>query len=111
MTSGNERAMTPTRDQIQNHVQQLLKELARDWDYSTEIDGETLLFRQLGFESLDIVVLGTAIQEHYGRTLPFSQLFTELGERGTDLSVTELVDFIAMHLSGGNPAPAGAAHS
>lgn len=90
---------TTTREDIFNHVQKLLKDLAHDWDYANEIDGGTLIFRQLGFESLDIVVLGAAIQEHYGRTLPFSQLYAELGESGTDLSVDGLVDFVAAHLN------------
>ena len=103
------RSMNPTREQILTDVQELLKELARDWDYARDIDGATLLFRQLGFESLDIVVLGTAIQERYGRTLPFSQLFTELGQRGTDLSVTELVDFVAVHLHADAAQPSGTA--
>jgi acyl carrier protein len=91
--------MTHTREEVLEYVRTLLKELARDWDYVEEISGQTLLFRQLGFESLDAVVLGSAIQERYARPLPFAQLFAEIGRDGTrDLSVAELVDFVARHV-------------
>jgi acyl carrier protein len=85
----------------------LLNELARDWEYSGEITSETLLFADLGFESIDTVVLASFVQEHYGRQFPFPQLLAELGHREVkDLRVGELVDFIREHL---DAVPAGAA--
>jgi hypothetical protein len=49
----------------------------------------------MGLASLDVVVLGTAIQEHYGRVFPFMKLFAQLGERQIpDIPVGEWVDFI-----------------
>jgi acyl carrier protein len=87
--------MKTTHDDVLEYVSQLLRDLGRDWDYQDAITGETLLFRELGFESLDIVVLGTAVQEHYGCQMPFAELFTDIGNRGTrDLSVAELVAFV-----------------
>ena len=87
--------MKTTHDDVLEYISRMLRDLGRDWDYQDEISGETLLFRELGFESLDIVVLGTAVQEHYGCQMPFAELFTDIGNRGTrDLSVDELVAFV-----------------
>jgi acyl carrier protein len=87
--------MRTTHDDVLEHISRLLLELGRDWDYQGAITGETLLFRELGFASLDIVVLGTAVQEHYGCQMPFAELFTDIGNRGTrDLTVAELGAFV-----------------
>ena len=77
----------------------MLQELARDWDYAGEIGPETRLFADLGFESLDAVVLGTAIQERYQQAMPLAELLTEIGLRPKpDLTVRELVEFIDAQL-------------
>lgn len=90
--------MSSTKSDVNNYVVGVLGEVARDWDYSKPIGPETLLFSDLGFESLDIVVLGTAIQEHYQKAMPFAELFADIGQRERrDLSVAELVEFVAMH--------------
>jgi acyl carrier protein len=97
--------MSEARDAVGQSVRGLLKELAGDWDYRDDISDGTLLFRQLGFQSLDIVVLGAAIQERYGRQLPFAQLFADIGRDGRDLSVAELVDFVARHVNSTDAGP------
>ena len=57
-----------------------------------------------------VVVLGTAIQEHYGRKLPFVELFNKVGQRSLpDIPVSEWVDFIHQHLR--QPAAGSAATS
>jgi acyl carrier protein len=90
--------MTATKAEIEQYILVKLREISRDSDYSDEIGPDSLLFTQLGFESLDAVVLGVAIQEHFGRQMPFSELFAELGEKQRDLSVGELIDFTATHV-------------
>lgn len=91
--------MTPTRDAILEHLQQMLRELASDWDLGEAITPDTLLFSQLGFQSLDIVVLGTALQERYEREMPFAELFANIGQRQVrDLSVGELAEFVKEHV-------------
>ncbi|MCC6587059.1 MAG: acyl carrier protein [Bryobacterales bacterium] len=98
---------TATPDVILTDVLGLLNQLARDWEYSGEITPDTLLFADLGFESIDAVILASFVQEHYGRPFPFPQLLAEIGERDIrDLRISELVDFIHSHL---NTASAGAA--
>lgn len=84
-------------------VLSLLTQLARDWEYSGEISTETLLFADLGFESIDAVVLASHVQDHYQRQLPFPELLAELGRREVkDISIGELVEFIHFHLDNGS---------
>ena len=66
---------------------------------STPIDEGTRFFADLGLASIDAVVLSEAIQQHYGRALPFHELMAEIGRRtDRDLSIGELVAFLGEHL-------------
>jgi acyl carrier protein len=91
--------MRSSRDAIYVHVRDLLVKLAEDWDSARPVGPDTRLFSELGFESLDAVVLGTSIQEHYQRSMPFAELLAELGQQQRDLSVRELVDFVHTQLT------------
>lgn len=98
---------TVSRDVILTDVLSLLNQLARDWEYSGEITPDTWLFADLGFESIDAVILASFVQEHYGRPFPFPQLLADIGQRDIkDLRISELVGFIHQHLNGA--AAAGA---
>jgi acyl carrier protein len=87
--------------EIQGYITSMLDELSRDWDHAGPITAETGLFAQLGLESLDAVILATAVQEHFGCQMPFARLFAEIGEQQRDLTVGELAEFIHSHV---NPA-------
>jgi acyl carrier protein len=68
-------------------------------EYSGPIGRETRFFADLGLASIDAVVLGEVLQEHYGRPLPFGELMAELGKRADrDLSIGELTAFLARNL-------------
>ncbi|RUL87435.1 acyl carrier protein [Tautonia sociabilis] len=70
-------------------------------EYSGPIGPETRFFEDLGLASIDAVVLGEALQDRYGRPLPFGELMAELGRReDRDLRVGELAAFLARHLGG-----------
>src|SRR5918992_331268 len=91
--------MKASRDQIMADVLGLLRKLADDWEYTGEITPQTRFFSDMGLRSLDVVVLGTAIQEHYKQVLPFVKLFAQVGQRAVpDMPVGEWVDFIADHI-------------
>lgn len=91
--------MTKNREQIMEDMLQLLRQLAEDWEYTGEISADTRFFTDLKLASLDVVVLGTSIQEFYGQVFPFPDFYTEVGKREVqDVSVGEWVDFIAAHL-------------
>jgi acyl carrier protein len=89
--------MTISEHQVLNTVIDIMNQLATDWEYAEPITAETYLFGDLGFESLDVVILGTSLQERYGR-LPFAELLADIGQRSLqDISVVELVQFISQH--------------
>jgi acyl carrier protein len=93
--------MTLTRDQILAEMLTILNIVARDWEFQGPVDANTRLFADLALESLDLVILGAKIQEHYGQTFPFPELFADLGQREVrDLTVGEWVDFIERYHSG-----------
>jgi acyl carrier protein len=80
-------------------VLEMLEELSGDWEYDGAITPDTYFLADLGLESLDIVVLGTLIQQRYGR-LPFAEYLEELGQRPVeerDITVAELVEFVCEH--------------
>jgi|SRR4051794_21773245 acyl carrier protein len=91
--------MTPTRQQILTDVLQLLNSVVRDWEFEGPLGADTRLFGDLAFESLDLVVLGAKVQEHFGQSFPFPQFFAEIGQREVrDLTIGEWVDFIEQNL-------------
>lgn len=85
--------------QVLASVLELMTKLAGDWEYEDEITPETYLLGDLGLESLDLVVLGTSIQQRYGR-LPFAEYLAEIGQRPVeerDITVGELVNFVCRY--------------
>ncbi len=79
----------------------ILKDLTADWDTShdDDIGPATKLIGDLNFESIDVVQLITAIEEHFSRRdLPFEQLLMKEGQYVDEVSVGEMVDFLAKHL-------------
>jgi acyl carrier protein len=91
--------MKRTRDQILAEVLELLNGVVHDWEFDLPLTGSTRLFADLAFESLDLVVLGAAVQEHFGQSFPFPEFFAEIGQREVrDLTIGEWVEFIERHL-------------
>jgi len=84
---------------VLERVLELLEELAGDWEYDGEITPSTRFVADLGLESLEIVVLGTMLQQRWGK-LPYAAFLDELGNRPVeerDLSVEQLVEFVCEH--------------
>ena len=91
--------MTHTREQILAEVLELLNSVVQDWEFEGSVGANTRLFADLAFESLDLVILGAKVQEHFGQPLPFPELFAEIGQREVrDLTIGEWVDFIERHI-------------
>jgi acyl carrier protein len=91
--------MTGMDPAVLEGVLELLNELSGDWEYDGVIGPETYFLADLGLESLDIVVLGTMIQQEYGR-LPFAEYLEEIGRRPVeqrDITVADLVAFVCEH--------------
>ncbi len=88
-----------SKEKLFNDLIGLLNSLSDDWEYSDPITGSTYLIEHLGFESIDIVILCTNVEQHYGRPLPFAEFLAEIGQREVrDIRVDELVDFFHQHL-------------
>jgi acyl carrier protein len=89
--------MTGGYAQVLAAVLDLMSQLAGDWEYSDPITPETLLLADMGCESLDLVVLGTMLQERYGR-MPFAEFLALLGQQEMqDVSVGQLAEFVYEH--------------
>ena len=88
------RPSSPTRTEIMADVAAILGSFGGR-DYLGIITPETRFFADLGLASIDAVVLGETLQEHYGRPLPFGDLMADLGRRAErDMSVGEVADFL-----------------
>ena len=89
------------RATVKNSLMKMLMELREDWEYSAELTEQTGIFRDLGFESIDAVALGSEIEEHFGQTLPFAEFLTRAGEQELDdITIGNLLDFLMLNLNG-----------
>ena len=91
--------MTTIDPAVQQGVLEILDELSGDWEYDGELGPATRFIADMGLESLEIVILGTLVQERYGQ-LPFARFLEEIGDRPLeqrDLTVAELVAFVCEH--------------
>jgi acyl carrier protein len=96
-----------TREEIRSDLIELLKEAREDWDDSIVVTDETGLFLDLGFESIDAVGLGSALEQHFGKLLPFPEFMSQAKEEGvSDITIGRLVDFLVANLqqAGGSAA-------
>jgi acyl carrier protein len=80
----------------------ILESMTSDWEmgYAGSPRPETRLISDLGFESIDIVHLVVAIEEHFNRRdLPFEELLMADGRYVSELRVGEIVEFLVKHLN------------
>jgi acyl carrier protein len=92
---------TVSEDTILIDLARLLREVL-DRDLVGTVRQETRFFADLGLASIDAVVLGEALERHYGRPLPFATLLADLGRRtDRDLTLGELAAFLRRSLAGG----------
>jgi acyl carrier protein len=104
---------TVDRSAVLTDVLDLVNELADDWEFDGEVTPETFFIKDLGLESLDLVVLGTSIQYRYGQ-LPFAEYLAELGQRPVeerDVTIDDVVEFIVTNVPSTSAAGALGASS
>ena len=92
--------MTPlSRERILEDLTPLLRTF-NEREYSGDITTQTRFLADLGLVSIDAVVLGEQIEEHYGRKIPFHLFLAELRDSGTtDAEVGQLVEFLHRQLN------------
>jgi acyl carrier protein len=82
-------------------VIEVLQDMVKDWDLDQEIGANSRLVRDLQFESIDIIQLVVALEERFHRrNLGFSELLMTDGRYVDDLSVAQIVAFLASKISG-----------
>jgi len=90
---------TRVRNALREEVLKILTDLREDWEYSDEITEQTGIFKDLEFESIDAVAMGSAIEEHFNQSLPFAEFLTKANERqAEDITVGEVLDFLLENL-------------
>ena len=91
----------PSKEVIFQDLLGILDQLSEDWEYSGEITLETDLLVDLELESIDMVVLGEYIEEHYNQPLPFVEYLTDLAQKErSDIQISNIVEFIHTNLKG-----------
>lgn len=98
-----EPASTPShdRERLFQDMAAILQDMTSDWDtgYEGGIRPDTRLIGDLSFESIDVVQLIVAIEERYRRKdLPFVDLVMHEGRYKEELTVAEIVEFLAKSL-------------
>jgi acyl carrier protein len=84
----------PTEPEIVADIARVLADL-HGLDDPGGLGPGTRFFADLGLASIDAVVLGEALERHYGRPLPFAELMAELGRRADrDVTLGELAAFL-----------------
>jgi len=92
-----------TQEQIAADLEGIFHETMGDWEYSGEITPDTRLFADLGLESIDVVALGGAIEEHYRRNFPFAQWLIQMRDQQVDdIRVKDVIQFLHDNLK--NPS-------
>lgn len=80
-----------------DEICRIVTDMTSDWDdeFSGDITPDSALIQQLGFESLDVVHLVTAIEQHYDRRdLPWDQLLMNDGQYVPELTIAQFADFL-----------------
>jgi acyl carrier protein len=85
--------------QILNQLAELLSNF-QGREFSDPITSETLFFADLGFASIDAVVLGEELESYFGQSIPFQKFLQELNERQVrDIAVGDLARFLSQYLT------------
>ena len=89
------------KEKILEDVLKIFRDLTSefDTDFSGGINPQTRVSADLGFESVDVVEMIVALEEHYHRRdLPFQELVMKEG-RNHDFTIQDTANFISKHLT------------
>jgi acyl carrier protein len=88
-----------TVEQIYRDLAEVLAQAFPDRDISVAVGPQTRVLSDLGFASIELVVLGERLEQFYGRKLPFGQFLASLRNTDAgDLEVGTLVKFLQQHV-------------
>lgn len=91
-----------SRAEVLQDTLEILAEYCADQDLDVSISEATRFLGDLGFESLEVVIIANTTQSRYGRPFPFNDFFAAVGQREDgDATVGEWVDFVCDQLERG----------
>ena len=99
----------PTPQSIERDVIAIVADVVQDWDldFSGGLGRDTRLIGDLGFQSIDVVMLVGELHKHFGRrNLPFERILVVDGDNVDELTVGAIVDFLHAELGGTSGAAA-----
>jgi acyl carrier protein len=102
MSNHDDAVVSSGSDEVEAGVIAVINEMIADWDLDTPagVTSSTSLMGDLEFESIDIVQLAVALEQHFEQSgLPFEELFMRDGDYVDDLSVTEVAGFLRQRLA------------
>lgn len=87
---------------IEKTLVDIVEDLIQDWGLELEsgVSGQTSLVKDLDFASVDIIQLCVAIEQHYERKFGFQELLMKDGSYVSDLTITQVSDFVGNKLRG-----------
>ena len=87
---------------IEKTLVDIVEDLIQDWGLELEsgVAGQTSLVKDLDFASVDIIQLCVAIEQHYERKFGFQELLMKDGSYVSDLTITQISDFVGNRLRG-----------
>jgi acyl carrier protein len=89
---------TEPDERIYQELALVMAETFPDRDIPQDVGPATRLFSDMGFASIDLIVLGERLEQFYGRRLPFGPFLADLRNRGVDdLELGEVVTFLLQH--------------
>jgi acyl carrier protein len=98
--------MNPTREQIRADIEEILQEMISSWGVDDDgIGAGTKVVADLGFSSVDLIHLMASIEMRFHRKLPYDEIIMKDGQYAEDVSVDELVDFVARNIDRPVPGP------
>jgi acyl carrier protein len=87
-----------TQSEIIDDLAEILRNF-EDREYSGPIGPETRFFGDLGFASIDAVILGEKLETYYGQKIAFNRFIAETMQSGAeDLEVGRLAAFLETEL-------------
>ena len=105
-------AGSPAREAIVGDLLQIIGDIVQDWDldFSGGLSAETRLVTDLGFQSIDVVMLIGEIHKHFDRrNLPFERLLIRDGRYVPEIRIADLADFLVEQMGpAAGPRPGGA---
>jgi acyl carrier protein len=97
----NDYTLNETINGASTTVIAVLTEMIQDWDLELdeELNENTRLIADLGFESIDVVQFAVALEQTFEKEgMPFERLFMRDGDYVDEISVRDVVEFLNSNL-------------